>query len=204
MLTPLPQHPDRRDRESLLGQRGVALWLTGLSGSGKSTLARGLQKRLHAAGRLVQQLDGDALRQGLCADLDFSAAARSENIRRASEVAALLVDTGAIVVASFISPYRADRQRARDIIGHERFLEIYLDVPLAICEARDPKGLYRRARSGAIRQFTGIDAPYEPPEAAHLTLPTGELSLEDCLDRLVDLLARLQFLSDRSAGDKTA
>lgn len=196
--------PSREDRERLLAQRGGVVWLTGFSGAGKSTLARALQQALHTEGRLAQVLDGDLVRNGLCSDLDFSPASRSENIRRVAEVAALLVDTGVIVLAAFVSPYRADRARARDTVGSDRFVEVFVDAPLAACEARDPKGLYQKARKGQLRGFTGIDAPYEPPESPDLTLRTAEQSVETCVVLLLDLLRQRQFLGRRVAGDRSA
>lgn len=183
----------RRDRERLLGQRGAVVWLTGLSGSGKSTIARELETRLYARGRLCCVLDGDNLRHGLCADLGFSAADRQENIRRLAHVAALFVDAGVLVLTAFISPFRADRALARTLLGAD-FLEVFVDAPLATCEARDPKGLYRKARAGEIREFTGISSPYEPPERPELVLPTGERSLTENTAAVVDLLVARGFV----------
>lgn len=162
----------RADRERLLGQCGCVAWLTGLSGSGKSTIARALEQRMVREGRLVYVLDGDNVRHGLCGDLGFSPADRDENIRRAGEAAALLADAGIIAVAAFISPYRDGRRRARAAAPQGRFVEVYVDTPPDVCERRDPKGLYRRARAGEIAEFTGVDAPYEPPEAPELRLTT--------------------------------
>ncbi len=176
----------RADRERLLRQRGAVLWFTGLSGSGKSTVARALEERLAAAGRLVYVLDGDNVRHGLCADLGFSAADRSENIRRISHVAALMADAGVLVLTAFISPFRADRAAARAVIGAD-FLEIFVDVPLATCEARDPKGLYAKARAGAIPEFTGISSPYEAPERPELRL-ANDAPLARSVDALLAFL----------------
>jgi len=183
------------DRGRLLGQRGCVVWLTGLSGSGKSTLAHDLEQRLLKAGRLAYVLDGDNLRHGLCGDLDFSPGARTENIRRAGEVAALLADAGAIVLASFISPYRSDRERVRSTIGDSQFIEVHVDAPLQLCEGRDPKGLYKKARQGLIPEFTGIDAPYEPPENPQIRVHTGELSIEEATGRIERALADGGFLT---------
>jgi adenylyl-sulfate kinase len=180
-----------RDRERLLGLRGVVVWLTGLSGSGKSSIAYALEHRLACGGRVAYVLDGDNLRHGLCADLGFSPRDRAENIRRVGEVAALMADAGLIVITAFISPYRADRERARACVAPGRFLECHLDVPLAVCEGRDPKGLYRKARAGELRDFTGIDAPYEPPAAPEVVLDTSGLALEACVDTLVRHLDRV-------------
>ncbi len=162
------------ERATLLKQKPATLWLTGLSGSGKSTIARDLERTLFERGQACYILDGDNIRHGLNRDLGFDASDRSENIRRVGEVAALLNDAGLIVITSFISPYRRDRDQARDIIGSDRFVEIHVDTPLEVCEARDPKGLYKKARAGEISQFTGIDAPYEAPEAPELTLKTAD------------------------------
>ncbi len=178
----------RDDRERLLGQRGTVLWFTGLSGSGKSTIARGLEQRLARAGRLAVVLDGDNLRHGLCADLGFGAADRAENIRRASHVAALFADAGALVVTAFISPFRADRERARDVVGAD-FFEVFVDTPLATCEARDPKGLYRKARAGEIAEFTGISSPYEAPQRPDLHLHTAASTTAASVDALLAFLA---------------
>jgi adenylyl-sulfate kinase len=190
----------RTDRERLLGQRGCVVWLTGLSGSGKSTLAHRLERRLVEAGRLAFVLDGDNLRHGLCGDLGFGPADRSENIRRAGEVASLLAEVGAIVLAAFISPYRADRQRVRQTVGAGRFLEVHVDAPLAVCEARDPKGLYKKARAGAIPEFTGIDAPYEPPEAPEVRVDTGRLGIDEAAAAIERALAAGGFLAAPAAG----
>jgi bifunctional enzyme CysN/CysC len=179
------------DRSRLLGQRGATVWLTGLSASGKSTIARQLEKQLVEQGRLCYILDGDNVRHGLNRDLGFSMDDRKENIRRIAEVAALMNDAGVIVVTAFISPYRLDRQFAREVIGDECFIEAFVDTPLEVCEARDPKGLYKKARAGEIRQFTGISDTYEPPENAEIILPTGELSPTEAADRVIaDLKTR--------------
>lgn len=174
------------DREFLLGQRGATFWLTGLSGSGKSTLAKAFEKRLIEAGHPAYILDGDTIRHGLNRDLGFSAADRAENIRRISEVAKLFNDAGIIVITAFISPYRADRAQAREIIGAERFAEVFVDAPLEVCESRDPKGLYKKARAGEIPAFTGISDPYEAPEKPELHLRTNEQSVEQLVDHLAD------------------
>ena len=182
----------RADRERLLGQRGCVVWLTGLSGAGKSTIARALEARLFALGRLCSVLDGDNLRHGLCADLGFDAAARSENIRRAAHVAALFVDLGAIVVTAFVSPFRADRQAARDLLGAD-MIEAFVDAPLAACEQRDPKGLYKKARAGQIADFTGVSSPYEPPDEPEVRLRAAERTVDECVGQL------LAALRDRGA-----
>jgi len=190
----------RVDRERLLGQRGGVVWLTGLSGSGKSTVARAVEERLVRAGRLAYVLDGDNVRHGLNSDLGFSPAERQENIRRIGEVAALMADAGLIVITAFISPYRADRERARSACRGSAFVEVYLDAPLAVCETRDPKGLYRRARQGEIAEFTGVSAPYEPPAAPELCLPTGRLSVTESAEAVIDCLRRQGVLGTSTAG----
>lgn len=191
----------RADREHLLGQRGCVAWLTGLSGSGKSTLAHHLERRLHEDGRLVYVLDGDNLRHGLCADLGFTADDRTENVRRAGEVAALLADTGAIVLCSFISPYRSDREKVRATAGPGRFLEIHVDASVAVCESRDPKGLYKKARQGLIPEFTGIDAPYEAPLDPELRVDTSDLGIAEAAERIRQLLSDGGFLSPPPATE---
>ena len=193
-----------RQRERLLGQRGCVVWITGLSGSGKSTLARACEAELHRAGRLVYVLDGDNIRHGLNADLGFAPADREENIRRVGEVAALFADAGLITLVAFISPYRRDRERVRRRLGEGRFLEVYLEAPLEVCEQRDPKGLYRKARAGEIEDFTGVDAPYEPPPAPELVLPTARLDLAECTARLVGCLESAGCLEGpaSSGGEK--
>ncbi len=184
----------REDRERLLGQRGCVIWLTGLSGSGKSTIARALEARLIRDGRLAYVLDGDNVRHGLNADLSFSPAERTENIRRIGEVAALFADAGVIVLTAFISPYRADRLQAREAVGAERFVEVFVDAPLSVCEQRDPKGLYEKARAGEIDEFTGISAPYEQPEAPALVVPAATLDIDTCVENIHKELEARGFL----------
>lgn len=182
------------DREALKGQRGAVLWFTGLSGAGKSTIAALVDQALHAAGRHSYILDGDNLRFGLCGDLGFSPEDRAENIRRLGEVARLFVDAGLIVLCAAISPYRRDREAARSRVPPDRFLEIFVDTDLAVCEARDPKGLYRRARAGEITGMSGIDAPYEPPHAPELRLVAGGDGPAALADRVIaELRARGLF-----------
>ncbi|MCB0345028.1 MAG: adenylyl-sulfate kinase [Bdellovibrionales bacterium] len=183
-----PAIVSREDREKLLGQSGSVLWFTGMSGSGKSTLARQVEAELIGCGRLAYVLDGDIVRRGLCSDLGFSEEDRSENIRRVSELAAILADVGIIVLSAFISPFRSDRAQARDRIGSARFIEIFVDAPLEVCESRDPKGLYRKARSGEIKSFTGIDSSFEPPEAAGLHLKTDRQSIAECVAEVLGAL----------------
>ncbi|MCZ8141744.1 MAG: sulfate adenylyltransferase subunit CysN [Acetobacteraceae bacterium] len=179
---------DRAARAERNGQRPMLLWFTGLSGSGKSTIANLVEQALFSAGRHCSSLDGDNLRHGLNRDLGFTAADRVENIRRAGEVAKLMMDAGLIVLASFISPFRADRQMLRELIGAEDFLEIHVDAPIETCMARDPKGLYAKAKAGLIPNFTGLGSPYEPPETPDILLNTGEASAEDCAGRVLAAL----------------
>lgn len=174
-------------RAQRLGQRGLVVWMTGLSGSGKSTMAVGLDSRLHGAGMASFILDGDNLRHGLCRDLGFSDADRSENIRRTGEVAKLMAQAGIVVICSLISPFRADRQSVCESCAKDDvlFTEVYVNAPLLTCEERDPKGLYKKARAGQIQGFTGIDSPYEPPEAPGLVLDTAQATVEACQELLL-------------------
>ena len=178
----------RSDRESLLHQRGVMIWFTGLSGSGKSTIALGVERELHKRGLLCRILDGDNIRTGINAGLGFSAEDRRENIRRIAEVCKLFVDTGVITLAAFVSPTNEYRQMAREIIGEDDFKEIYVSTPLEECERRDVKGLYARARRGEVKDFTGISAPFEAPEHPALTIDTSQQPLEKSVMQVVDLV----------------
>ncbi len=186
----------RVSREARNGHRGGVVWFTGLSGSGKSTIAKALEKRLFHDHRQVYLLDGDNLRHGLNKDLGFSSEARRENLRRAAETAKILVDAGFLVLATFISPTAADRALVREVIGDRDFVEIHVSTPLAACEARDPKGLYARARSGEIREFTGVSAPWEPPANPLLELPTHKLSVPESVAKVVDLLESKGLFAD--------
>ncbi|KAL5203559.1 hypothetical protein ABZP36_008430 [Zizania latifolia] len=165
------------ERQKLLNQKGCVVWITGLSGSGKSTLACALTRELHSRGHLTYVLDGDNVRHGLNKDLSFKAEDRAENIRRVGEVAKLFADAGLICIASLISPYRSDRRACRDLVPSSSFIEVFLNVPLEVCEARDPKGLYKLARAGKIKGFTGIDDPYEPPSDCEIVI---QCKVEDC------------------------
>jgi adenylylsulfate kinase len=180
----------REDRERLLEQTAKVFWLTGLSGSGKSTLAAGLQRALHAHGKLVYVLDGDNVRAGINSNLGFSENDRTENIRRISEAAKLFLDAGVIVICSFVSPTNALRALAKSIIGENDFLEIYINAPLAICEERDVKGLYAKARRGEIKDFTGIDAPFEAPVSPALELKTNLENEDDSVQALLAFVNR--------------
>ncbi len=189
----------RTDRVELLGQKGATLWFTGLSASGKSTIAVALERVLLEQGRLAYRLDGDNIRLGINRNLGFSAADRAENIRRVGEISKLFADAGLVVLSSFISPYKADRDMCRQI--HEEaglpFFEIYVDCPLEEAERRDPKGLYRKARAGEIKQFTGIDDPYEAPESPSARLRTDRMSLEEEVAYLQEMLQQKGILSDK-------
>jgi adenylyl-sulfate kinase len=178
------QSVTREMREKLHRQKGKVFWFTGLSGSGKSTLANALEKKFHQLGYKTMLLDGDNIRTGLCKDLGFSAEDRKENIRRISEVSKILLDSGTIVLTAFISPFKEDREEARQIIG-EDFIEVFVDAPLSVCESRDPKGLYKKARLGQIPNFTGIDSPYESPESPEITVETEALTISKCVEALL-------------------
>jgi adenylylsulfate kinase len=194
-LTAHGGHVTAADRAAVLGHRAACLWFTGLSGSGKSTLARAVEERLVGRGVLAYVLDGDNVRLGLNRDLGFAPEDRAENIRRIGEVASLFVASGALVLTAFISPYRADRAAARAAVG-DAFLEVHVAASLEVCEARDPKGLYRRARAGEIPQFTGISAPYEAPEDPEIRVDTGELSLGDAAEAVIAALEARGLLSE--------
>ena len=178
----------RVDKEKLLGQRGLMIWFTGLSGSGKSTIAIALERELHRRGILCRILDGDNIRSGINNNLGFTEADRVENIRRIAEVAKLFIDTGIVTLAAFISPNNDIREMAARIIGKDDFLEVYVSTPLKECERRDVKGLYAKARRGEIKNFTGITAPFEAPAHPALTLDTSVLSLEESVNRLLELV----------------
>jgi len=179
----------RARREAQNGHRGAILWFTGLSGAGKSTLAHAVEEELHQMGCRTFVLDGDNVRHGLCGDLGFSEKGRIENIRRVGELAKLFLEAGVIVLTAFISPFRADRERVRGMVEHGDFLEIYCNSPLDICENRDVKGLYKKAREGAILEFTGITSPYEAPLAPEVAVDTGHESLVECVHQVMELLA---------------
>lgn len=183
-----------RERTDLLGQRGCVVWITGLSGSGKSTIARQLEASLLASGHLCYVLDGDNIRHGLNSDLGFSPEDRTENIRRIGEVAALMADAGIITLVAFISPYRQGRQQAREAAGAERFVEVFCDTPLDVCQQRDPKGLYSKAISGEITEFTGISAPYEAPESPQVVVPTQDLTPQQAAMKIEAYLKQHSFL----------
>lgn len=199
-------HPSlsRHERNELRRQRGFTIWFTGLSASGKSTVATALEQHLLHIGLAAYRLDGDNVRFGLNKDLGFSEKDRNENIRRIAEVAKLFADSSTIALTSFISPYRADRQVARELHANASqagddslpFIEVFVDIPLAEAEKRDPKGLYKKARAGEIKDFTGISAPYEAPESPEITIRTDQLSVEDCVRVIVDYLKEKGLIAD--------
>jgi adenylylsulfate kinase len=186
---------DRTAREGVLGQCGVAVWLTGLSGSGKSTIAVAAERVLIERGRLSYVLDGDNVRHGLNKNLGFSPGDRSENIRRIGEVARLFADAGIVVFTSFISPYRADRDAVRALMAPGDFIEVYVDASVETCEGRDVKGLYKKARAGEIPEFTGISAPYEAPERPEIVLDTNRQNVEESVEQVVRYLEEKGYLS---------
>ena len=179
---------DRQDRQQLNGHRSAILWFTGLSGAGKSTLAHAVEERLHAMGCRTYVLDGDNVRHGLCGDLGFTAQDRSENIRRIGEVAKLMMDAGLITLTAFISPFRADRDRVRGMVAPGEFIEIHCHCPVEVCETRDVKGLYQRARTGEVKEFTGISSPYEAPLHPELTVDTATQPLHACVAQVLGYL----------------
>lgn len=187
---------DKEARSAAHGHRGAVLWFTGLSGSGKSTIGHRVERMLIERGAFAYVLDGDNIRHGLNSDLGFSPEDRVENIRRIGEVARLFADAGALVVSAFISPYRKDRDRVRALLGPDEFVEVYVDTPLEICEARDPKGLYKKARAGEISNFTGLDAPYEAPESPEVHLETADLSVDEAAAQVIRYLEEQQILGE--------
>jgi len=189
----------RADRERVHGHRGATVWFTGLSGSGKTTLSRALEARLYENNCRVYVLDGDNVRHGLNRDLGFSHEDRTENIRRVGEVAKLFTDYGAFCLTAFISPYREDRRGVRAIMAEDDFIEVYVEAPLEVCEERDPKGLYRKARAGEIPNFTGISAPYEEPEKPEIVVHTGQSTVDECVDQIMDYLEARGYLTGTAA-----
>jgi adenylylsulfate kinase len=185
----------RARSEQLNGHCGAIIWFTGLSGAGKSILAHTVEERLHQLGCRTYVLDGDNVRHGLCGDLGFSAKDREENIRRVGEAARLFMDAVVIVLTAFISPHKADRERVRGMVGHGDFMEIFCDSPIEICESRDVKGLYKKARAGQIAEFTGISSPYETPENPELTLDTSKLDLDTSVQYVIEAMLRRRMIS---------
>jgi adenylylsulfate kinase len=184
----------REDREKLHGHKGAVIWLTGLSASGKSTIAHHLEKMLHERDCSTYVFDGDNVRHGLCGDLSFSAEDRSENIRRIGEMVKLFIDAGIIAITAFISPYRKDRERIRDLVGKERFFEIYVECPIEECARRDPKGIYEKARQGLIKNFTGISAPYESPESPDLVIRSDREDSIESAKRVITLIEQRKII----------
>jgi len=185
----------KAERGALLGQKGVTLWFTGLPASGKSTLAIETERHLHDSGYLTYILDGDNIRHGLNSNLGFSPEDRNENIRRIGEVSCLFSDAGVIVLTAFISPYREDRDRVRSRHPEGGFIEVYVECPLDVCEVRDPKGMYKRARAGQLPDFTGVSAPYEAPLAPEITVRTGESSIDECVSAILACLVEAGIVS---------
>ncbi|ELI6419904.1 TPA: adenylyl-sulfate kinase [Aeromonas salmonicida subsp. salmonicida] len=184
----------KQSRSELKGQKPLVIWFTGLSGAGKSTLAGALEQALAVEGKHTYLLDGDNVRHGLCGDLGFDDAARQENIRRVGEVAKLMVDAGLIVLTAFISPFRAERELVRNLLGADEFVEVFVDAPLAVCEERDPKGLYKKARVGEIRNFTGIDSAYEAPKQPEIHLLNAGKPVAALVDELLTALRQGNYL----------
>lgn len=187
---------DKDARARAHGHRGAVLWFTGLSGSGKSTIGHRVERMLIERGAFAYVLDGDNIRHGLNSDLGFSQEDRAENIRRIGEVSRLFADSGALVVSAFISPYRKDRDRIRGLMGEGEFIEVFVDTPLELCETRDPKGLYKKARAGEISNFTGLDAPYEAPENPEVHLRTANLSIDEAAVQVVSYLEQQNILGE--------
>ena len=186
----------KEKRLTLLNQKPCILWFTGLSGSGKSTIANAVELELFKRGRKTYLLDGDNVRHGLNKDLGFSEQDRIENIRRIGEVAKLFVDSGLIVLTAFINPFKSDRQIARSLVKYDEFIEVFIDTPLEVCEQRDPKGLYKKARDGAIKNFTGISSPYEAPEEPQIHIKTDEHSIEECVDIVINYLIKFGYVKE--------
>lgn len=187
-LYPIKTKVSQAQREQLMQQHATLIWFTGLSGSGKSTLAVQLEAQLHARGFKTYLLDGDNIRVGLNKDLSFTEEGRVENIRRIGEVSKLFLDAGVIVLSAFISPFKADRAQVKTIVGDDNFVEVFVDAPLEVCEQRDVKGLYKKARAGEVKNFTGIDSPYEAPDQPDVHIPTHQLSIEESMDKLMQKL----------------
>jgi len=190
----------KEKREKLHGHRGAALWFTGLSASGKSTIAHHLEIQLHKLGYSTYVFDGDNVRHGLCRDLGFTVEDRSENIRRIGEMTKLFIDAGIIAITAFISPYRKDRQSVRSVAGEEFFLEIYVKCPIDVCESRDPKGIYKKARQGDIKNFTGVSAPYEPPEYPDLIIESDKEDIQAAVAKVIQLMQKKKIITGEASG----
>ena len=189
-IVPQNYRISKNDRRELNGHGSVIVWFTGLSGSGKSTLANAVEQELFRQGIRTYVLDGDNIRHGLNNNVDFSAEGRTENIRRIGEVAKLFIDAGVVVLTAFISPFKSDRDRVRSLVGNEEFIEVFVDCPLEICEQRDVKGLYKKARAGEIADFTGISSPFEVPENPELTIATGTIPLRQSVEQVTNFILK--------------
>jgi len=187
-LYPIKTKVSQQQREQLMNQRATLIWFTGLSGSGKSTLAVQLEAQLHALGFKTYLLDGDNIRSGLNKDLTFTEEGRVENIRRIGEVSKLLLDAGVVVLSAFISPFKADREQVKNIVGSENYIEVFVDAPIEVCEQRDVKGLYKKARAGEVKNFTGIDSPYEAPDDADVHILTHQFTIEQSMETLMKVV----------------
>ncbi|HEY8934328.1 MAG TPA: adenylyl-sulfate kinase [Cyclobacteriaceae bacterium] len=187
-IYPISTKVSKEQREKLFNQKTNLIWFTGLSGSGKSTLAVQLEAQLFERGFKTYLLDGDNIRAGINKDLSFTDEGRVENIRRIGEVAKLMLDSGVIVLSAFISPFNADREQVKNIVGADNYIEVFVDTPIEVCEQRDVKGLYKKARAGEIKNFTGIDSPYEKPEKPNVIVPTDKMSVNDSLDLLLNFV----------------
>ena len=185
-IFPFRTKVSREEREKLLNQKGLLIWFTGLSGSGKSTLAVQLEALLHQRGFKTYLLDGDNVRSGINKDLTFDATGREENIRRIGEIAKLFLDAGVILIASFISPFQKDRDRIKELVGSKHYFEVYVDCPVEVCESRDVKGLYKKARKGEIKEFTGISSPYEVPQNPDLIIPSSDMPIQESINLLLE------------------
>jgi adenylylsulfate kinase len=184
-IYPIKTKVSQEQREQLLNQRATLIWFTGLSGSGKSTLAVQLEAQLHALGYKTYLLDGDNIRAGLNKDLSFTEEGRVENIRRIGEVSKLLLDAGVVVLSAFISPFQVDREQVKAIVGAGNYIEVFVDAPIEVCEQRDVKGLYKKARAGEVKNFTGIDSPYEAPNRPDVHIPTHQFTVEQSMEKLM-------------------
>ncbi|MCD6432491.1 MAG: adenylyl-sulfate kinase [Sulfurimonas sp.] len=187
----------KKDRTKLTAQKPCILWFTGLSGSGKSTIANALEEVLHNNKNFTYLLDGDNVRHGLNSNLGFNDASRVENIRRVGEVAKLFVESGQIVLTAFISPFREDRELVKNLVEKDEFIEVFIDTPLEVCEIRDPKGLYKKARAGEIKDFTGIDSPYEQPDKADIHIMNDEITIEKACEQIIDFLIDNNYITWR-------
>ncbi|MBW1848512.1 MAG: adenylyl-sulfate kinase [Deltaproteobacteria bacterium] len=192
----------QEDREILHGHKGTAVWLTGLSASGKSTIAHHLEKQLHKMGHSTYVFDGDNVRHGLCEDLGFSGKDRSENIRRIGEMTRLFIDAGIIAITAFISPYKKDREIVRKLTGKDRFIEVYVKCPIDVCESRDPKGIYQKAKKGDIQNFTGISAPYETPENPDITIESNIEDIHSSVKKVLQFLEKRRLINNKFRAEK--